>query len=52
MIRSWQYTGVAPWEDIVDWCQSTFDADSFRARWETIYFLRSQDYAMFLLRWS
>jgi hypothetical protein len=52
MIRSWQYTGSAPWQDIVDWCSQTFGTDSFLAKWETIYFLRSEDYTLFLLKWG
>ena len=51
--HSWQYNGVAPFEEIVWWCRRTFGS---YAGWmwqhETFHFVHEQDYLIFLLRWS
>jgi hypothetical protein len=51
----WQYNGVAPWKDIVDWCYATFgrmrDA-GWSCNWETFYFDNEQVYTLFLLKWT
>jgi hypothetical protein len=46
----WQYTGVAPWEDIVRWCYANLRGE-WCAHWETISFRSEEDYVLFLLRW-
>jgi len=46
----WQYNGVAPFDNIVDWCK--INVKGFGVIHETIWFSRQQDYAWFLLRWS
>lgn len=48
----WQYNGVAPFTDIVNWCQNTFGTENVLAKWETIYFYNERDYLVFLMRWS
>lgn len=48
----WQYNGVAPFGEIVQWCRDTFGFVDWFWRNETIYFENEQDYTMFLLRWS
>lgn len=51
----WQYNGVAPWREIVNWCCDTFgrtrDA-GWSCNWDTFYFNDERDYAIFLLRWT
>lgn len=51
---NWQYTGVAPYHEIYLWCVETFGTgnNNWAAGWETVYFVREQDYAAFLLRWA
>ena len=48
---NWQYTGVAPFDDVLDWCERTFGND-FLWNHETIYFKTDQDKMLFALRWS
>lgn len=48
---SWQYTGVAPLEDIMLWCEQHLGND-WIWNWETIYFRRECDRTAFLLRWA
>ena len=47
----WQYTGVAPFDDILDWCEQHF-GDNFVWNYETIYFRHERDRTAFLLRWA
>lgn len=47
----WQYTGVAPFDDILDWCEQQF-GDNFVWNYETIYFRHERDRTAFLLRWA
>jgi hypothetical protein len=50
----WQYNGAAPWMNILQWCQDHCGNPGIRwmYRWETIHFVREDDYAFFLLRWA
>lgn len=48
---SWQYTGVAPFDDIMSWCQEHFGRD-WLWNFETIYFKHEQDRTAFMLRWA
>lgn len=52
--HSWQYNGVAPFHEIYFWCTETFGLGKgdWEAGWETVYFVREEDYEFFLLRWS
>ena len=52
----WQYNGAASFHEICTWCRQTFgpegpSAGNWQAAWETIHFVREEDYAVFLLRW-
>ena len=54
---NWQYNGVAPYENIRLWCRENFGpegptAGNWMSAFETIYFVRQEDYSMFLLRWA
>ena len=48
----WQYNGVAPWTDIINWCWDTYPVESVYYKFETIYFHSEKDYLLFLLRWA
>lgn len=49
----WQYTGVAPWQEIFNWCYDTFGSGrEWSCNWETFYFDNERDYTCFLLRWA
>ena len=48
---SWQYTGIAPFDDVLDWCEEIL-GDNFVWNYETIYFKRESDRTMFMLRWA
>lgn len=48
----WQYNGVAPWFDVIDWCNDTFSILKVFHSNEMIYFTHEEDYALFLLRWA
>ena len=58
MVYSWQYNGVAPWNDIVVWCmQNLYHGGHYEPNWytnkkETFYFKDENEYMLFLLRWS
>jgi hypothetical protein len=49
-MNSWQYNGVAPWLQIVDWCVE--NTKQTYSSCETIYFPDEREYTLFLLRWS
>jgi hypothetical protein len=49
---TWQYNGVAPWEEIMAWCDQHIGWENYFAPWETIYFRNDSDHTLFLLRWS
>lgn len=48
---TWQYNGVAPWDEITLWCKEHI-TNEWTARFETIFFYTEQDYTLFLLRWG
>lgn len=49
--HSWQYNGVAPWEEIVDWCNKTIPDNVYSNGFETLTFDDEKAYVLFLLRW-
>lgn len=49
--HKWQYNGVAPWDDIVQWCYHNLEEWSTNYS-ETIVFFTDKDYSHFCLRWS
>jgi hypothetical protein len=44
---SWQYTGVAPFEEVLKWCEEHY-GNNWIWNFETIYFKRDEDRAFFL----
>ena len=48
---NWQYTGVAPFEEVMVWCEEHFGRD-WLWTFETVYFKNERDKAVFLLKWS
>lgn len=48
---SWQYNGVALWQEVWDWCRNNFDY-CWTNHYDTIHFDDEKEYAWFLLRWS
>jgi len=48
---SWQYNGVAPFDNVLQWCELHF-GNNWIWDWETIYFKREEDKTVFLLRWA
>lgn len=56
-MKSWQYTGIATFDEITTWCTDKFGPSedhkaSWYWTWETIFFHHSEDYTAFLLRWA
>ena len=52
MPKVWQYNGVAPFMSIVFWCINTFESvEVWDYSSDTIWFMREQDYVLFLLKW-
>lgn len=47
---TWHYNGVAPWIDILRWCNDNLK--HVYAYSETLEFRDEQEFTMFLLRWS
>jgi len=47
----WQYNGIAPFEEISDWCRNNLKGHTY-IPYETIWFSNERDYHWFLLRWS
>lgn len=47
---TWQYNGVAPFNDLLDWCDQHIETWSFQ--FETIFFYTEEEYTMFLLKWG
>ena len=47
---SWQYNGVAPFEEVMLWCEQHFGND-WIWNFETIYFKHKRDRLFFLLKW-
>jgi hypothetical protein len=58
MIYSWQYNGVAPWNDLVVWCiENLYHGGYYEPNWhtnqtDTFYFTDEKEYMLFLLRWT
>lgn len=48
---SWQYNGIAPFDEVLQWCEQHF-GNNWIWNWETIYFKREEDKLLFLLKWS
>lgn len=48
---SWQWTGVAEFGVILEWCEEHFQ-DDFIWNFETLYFKHERDLSAFLLRWA
>lgn len=57
-IHTWQYNGVAPWHEIVEWCiKHLYHGGNYEPNWytnqtDTFYFTDPKEYTMFVLRWS
>jgi hypothetical protein len=57
-VLSWQYNGVAPWDDIIGWCMDNlYHGGHYEPNWysnwhETIYFRDPKEYTLFLLKWA
>ena len=49
---TWQYNGVARWYEIIEWCNEHIGTRFSTHQYETIYFVREEDYTMFMLRWA
>ena len=47
----WQYDGVAPWADIVQWCNATIPEYCWSNGVETITFTSKKAYTFFSLKW-
>lgn len=47
----WQYNGVAPFEEVLLWCEKNLGND-WIWNFETFYFKTEQDKLLFALRWS
>lgn len=47
----WQYNGVAPFDDVLDWCEEHLGND-WIWNFETIYFKHERDRTAFMLRWA
>lgn len=47
---SWQYNGVATFEDVMLWCEEHLHND-WIWNFETIYFKTQEDKLVFMLRW-
>ena len=48
---TWQYNGVAPWYEIVKWCDTNLKT-CWNNGYEIIHFGDKGEYAWFLLRWA
>lgn len=48
---TWQYNGVAPWDELIDWCKAHIE-NAWSFQFETIFFYTEADLTMFLLRWG
>ena len=51
-MKSWQYTGIAPWHELYSWCERAIGPTGWHGTWETLYFEHEKDYTLFLLRWA
>ena len=51
--REWQYNGVAPMREILDWCHQYLDQSRWHyPGWETLVFRDDCAWMMFALRWQ
>jgi hypothetical protein len=51
--REWQYNGVAPMREILDWCHQHLDQSRWHyPGWETLVFRDDCAWMMFALRWQ
>jgi hypothetical protein len=48
---SWQYNGIASFEEVAIWCEQHFGND-WIWNFETVYFKTEADRTAFLLRWA
>jgi len=50
--QEWQYNGVAPMREILDWCHQHLDGTHWQYKgWETLIFHDESSYTFFKLRW-
>jgi len=49
---TWQYNGVAPFDDIYQWCRQNIPMHVTMNGWETFTFTDEKAYVWFILRWS
>jgi hypothetical protein len=58
MIYSWQYNGVASWDELLVWCmKNLYHGEYYKTNWytnhrDTFYFTDEKEYMLFLLRWA
>lgn len=48
---SWQYNGVAAFDDVVGWCEDQF-GNNWAWSFETLYFKYERDYMLFIMKWA
>ena len=52
MTIEWQYNGVAPMKEILTWCRTALEDNTWHYYgWETITFYNDPEWTMFRLRW-
>ena len=50
---TWQYNGVAPFDDICQWCRQNIQNEFWSMNgWETFTFTDEKAYVLFILRWA
>lgn len=47
---TWQYNGIAPWSEVINWCYA--NVRNWESHYETITFYHEPDYVWFLLKWA
>ena len=50
--HTWQYNGIAPFREIIEWCAAAMPGCWHTNGHETLYFKDDTAYTVFLLRWS
>ena len=48
---SWQYNGVAPFDEIYQWCRQHIPDQFTINGWETFIFKSEKSYLWFVMRW-
>lgn len=48
----WQYNGVAPFDEIYQWCRENIPEHVTTNGWETLVFSSEKAYVWFLLKWQ